>query len=169
LIYKDETRAVNTVGRIYKSVIDHPDWYSDYITLEQVREVQTLTLSRASMMLSTGHDKKKHELYGVNKNVKAIIASPIEDQKRAIEDLTNKAANLLNLKYSTIKSKKDVKNLDIKKLTDVFTSLMQQYRLSNNEATEHVAVVVKQQGIDKLGEKELIDLLAKSREANNAS
>ena len=72
--------------------------------------------------------------------------------------------NLLDLKLNTITKKQDIKALDLKKITEVVKMTNDMRRIENGEATQHVAHIVKVQGLDNKPTEDLISILNDFRE-----
>lgn len=162
LFVENKTKPTNIVQRIYQDIISKPYRYENYITLESIKEIQGITTDRAMTM---NYDTT----YGVSNSIKAVIAEPVADMAKKLDSIAQKATNALDLKYDTIKHKKDLKNVDIKKLADVMNIVLNNKRLSSGEATQHVAHIIKQDGLDKLDSKDLMEILNVQRQNSQMS
>lgn len=155
--FHERMKPINIIQRIYQDIVKKPERYEGLITDEDIKSITIAVADR------TGFDGASPSGYGTAKSVKAIIAQPIMDHAKKYEDLTDKAANLLELIFSNYKNKKDVKSLDIKKAVDVLKALNDMKKLEKGEATEHVAHYVKTEELDKLETSEIINMMNTQR------
>lgn len=153
----EKKKPVNIIQRIYQHVIKKPQEYEEYITKDDIRDISIAVIDRA------GFDSKSMAQYGSAKSVKAVIAQPVLDHAKKYEELTDKAANLVELIFSNYKNKKDVKSVDMKKAVDVLKALNDMKKLEKGQATEHVAHYVKTEELDKLDTSEIINIMNTQR------
>ena len=158
LFQEDPKKPTNIVQRLYADVMKNRDRYKEYIDDGTVEDIQSAVQTRLI----------NHEAYGdvamQYKSVKHVMARPIMDMARKLETVHEKSVNLLDLKLAGIKTKNDVKKEDILKIANVVKITGEQKRLANGEATQHVAHVIKQSGIDEMSTSQLVDILNQQRE-----
>lgn len=158
-IYPKRVQYLNVAQRIYAYVIAHPDRFEDYITEEMIKDIQFQVSSR-----SLANTDSPAGL-GQPKSVRAIIAKPVDDFNQKVQKEAEKLLNVVSLKISDIKSKKDVKSQDLLKLITAFEKINNLARLMSGDATEHVAVIIKEQGLKDMTNAELIAQLNVNRQA----
>lgn len=157
--FYEKRKPINIIQRIYQDVIKKPERYSEYITAEDIRDVNMNVINRA------GFGSKELQSYGAAKSVKAVIASPIIDAISKMEEITDKATNIVSLKLDSYKNKKDIKSLDVKKAVDVLKVVTDLKRLEKGEATEHIAHYVKTENLQDMDTNALINVMNSHRQA----
>ena len=78
---------------------------------------------------------------------------------RKVERINDKGFNLLEQKFDSISMKKEIKNMDLKKLAEVAKIMNDIKRLEKGEATQHVVNYIAGQDLDKKDTSELIEIL----------
>lgn len=150
----DPKKPANIVQRIYQDVVKKPEVYAEYITENEIKEIVDLVKSR----MVTGNFEKPMETLP-SKSVKYAIAQPIADMVRKVERINDKGFNLLEQKFDSISMKKEIKNMDLKKLAEVAKIMNDIKRLEKGEATQHVVNYIAGQDLDKKDTSELIEIL----------
>jgi hypothetical protein len=156
----DKKKHTNIVQRIYQDVVNKQALYAEYISEAEVREITEIVKQR----LFTEMDIDSPARYVSTKSVKYEVAKPISDLVKKAEAINDKSMNLLDLKLNTITKKQDIKALDLKKITEVVKMTNDMRRIENGEATQHVAHIVKVQGLDNKPTEDLISILNDFRE-----
>lgn len=145
---------------------DHYEKFQFYITMEEFDELKVMIMERADEE-RTFTASNPGTL--TKKSIRHIIAKPISDMAAEMQQVNHKYLNLLSAKADTIKTKKDLKSEDIKKLADVTKITYDMSRLASGEATQYIGHIVKTEGIDTMDKSELIDILNNTRAAYSAS
>lgn len=160
LFIDDPKKPNNVIQRMYADVVRKPEKYSQWLDREAIEDIQKCVQSRLVNHEATGDILMQY------KSVKHVMARPIQDMARKLEQVHKKSLNLLDLKLSNIKTKGDVKKEDILKIANVVKITGEQQRLANGEATQHIAHVVKTSGIDDMPVTQLVDILNQQRDDN---
>jgi len=160
VFFHEKKKPINIIQRIYQDVIKKPERYSEYLTQEDIDQINRAVVARSGF-----NEGLTPETYGAAKSVRAIIANPIADYIEKMEGMVNKSANIMELKLDSYKNKKDVKSLDIKKAVEVLKIMTDLKRLEKGEATEHIAHYVKAEKLNDMDSSELINLMNAQRAA----
>lgn len=158
LFFGDDKKPTNIIQRLYADVMKNKDKYKDYLDDSAIEDVQRSVQTRLINHEAVGDFSMQY------KSVKHVMARPIVDMARKLEQVHEKSVNLLDLKLAGIKTKNDVKKEDILKIANVVKITGEQKRLANGETTQHVAHVIKQSGIDEMPISQLVEILNQQRE-----
>lgn len=160
----DPKKHRNIIERIYADIKKKPEEYAEFITPKEIQLVQDIVSTR--VINNTVNLKDDGAMYGVVKSVKHIVSTPVRDMAVKLNDISSKSANILELVLNQYKTKKDIKDLDMKKVADTFKITFEAERLAKGESTQNIATYIKSEGLDKMDSDELIDVLNTQRQEN---
>lgn len=158
----DPKKPNNVIQRMYADVVKNPDKYKDWVDKECIEDIQRCVQTRLVNHEASGDVLMQY------KSVKHVMARPIVDMTHKLEKVHEKSLNLLDLKLSNIKTRKDVQKEDLAKIAGVVKITAEQSRLAKGEATQHVAHIIKSTGIDEMGVNQLVDILNQQKEDMNS-
>lgn len=146
----------NACYRIYEHVHKHPEIFRDLISQEEIHDIMDRTRGRTTMGL-TG------EQYRGVTSVRGGVNAPVKDLNKKVEGIVAKLSNILDMKLDTINSKKELQKIPLVQLTTALGTMIDKNRLMRGEATEHVAHIITEKGVDKMSKDDILEALSTQR------
>jgi len=162
----DKTKAKSAAWRVFEIVSRNPDDFAYYVDKETIDTVSAMVSERQfnQTPVPLRHDKKLLEKLensqDGNSDVKRTVISNLQAE---IEDSIASLLLIIQAKIDATMSRKGIKEAKFNELINAFDKFFGYMRLLQGQSTENVAVMVKEEGLDKLSSEELIKIMNKTR------